>query len=202
MKSLETAARRIESENPDILAVNVHAGFSFADMPEAGVSFTAIMVGDPAVAQAELKRLGQLAIDSKQAGNVVEPPLEDVLAKVRSLQEGPIILVEPSDNIGGGAPGDGTGVLRALVQHHIQNAAVAINDPEAVAALSALEPGARATLSIGGKGSTLSGGPITLDVELVSKSKGHFDLEDAHSHLASIVGARFDMGPCAVVRHE
>jgi microcystin degradation protein MlrC len=38
-------------------------------------------------------------------------------------------------------------------------------------------------------------------VELVSRSDGRFALEDKQSHLASMAGDSFDMGPCAVVRH-
>ena len=41
----------------------------------------------------------------------------------------------------------------------------------------------------------------TLDVELLRRSDGTFELEDKQSHLASMCGDRFDMGPCAVVRH-
>ncbi|HEY6169810.1 MAG TPA: MlrC C-terminal domain-containing protein, partial [Verrucomicrobiae bacterium] len=53
----------------------------------------------------------------------------------------------------------------------------------------------------GGKGSRLDAGPLTLDVELLSRSDGKFELEDKQSHLASMAGDRFDMGPCAVMRH-
>jgi len=38
-------------------------------------------------------------------------------------------------------------------------------------------------------------------VELVRRGDGKFELEDKQSHLASMCGDRFDMGPCAVVRH-
>ena len=37
MRSLEEKARSCESENSDLLAINVLAGFPFADVPEAGV---------------------------------------------------------------------------------------------------------------------------------------------------------------------
>jgi microcystin degradation protein MlrC len=33
---LEERAREIEAELPDVLAVNVHTGFPYADVPEAG----------------------------------------------------------------------------------------------------------------------------------------------------------------------
>jgi len=58
------------------------------------------------------------------------------------------------------------------------------------------------TLSLGGRGSRLDAGPLVLPVEIVSVRDGHFQLEDPHSHLASMCGTRFDMGRCAVVRHR
>ena len=81
----------------------------------------------------------------------------------------------------------------------MNNAAVAINDPEAVAKLQTLSIGARITLPVGGKVSRLDAGPISLNVELVSRSDRRFQLEDKQSHLASMVGDSVDMGPCAVV---
>jgi len=205
MQSLEKMARSIEEENPDILAVNIHAGFSFADTPDTGVSFSIVTVGEPAEAQAQLQALSALALQNKAIGNVVDPTVEEILPKVQALLKepgnGPIILVEPSDNIGGGAPGDGTGILKALIEYGIENAAVVIADAAAVEAVSKLNVGGSITLAIGGKGSRLSGGPATLEVELVSTSDGKFDLEDPNSHLASMFGLHIEMGPCAVVRH-
>ena len=115
--------------------------------------------------------------------------------------KGPIVIVEPSDNIGGGGPGDTTGLLRALLKYRIENAAVVINDPEAAAALSRIDIGERMRLPIGGKGSSFDEGPVPLEVELLFRSDGHFQLEDKQSHLASISGTSINMGPCATVRH-
>ncbi|KAF0180368.1 MAG: MlrC domain protein [Limisphaerales bacterium] len=127
--------------------------------------------------------------------------MDEVLVKLVPAPPGLTVLVEPSDNIGGGAPGDGTGLLRAMLKHRLPNCAIAINDPQAVAQLAALPIGARVTLPIGGKGSRLDAGPLSLEVELLSRRDGHFKLEDKQSHLASMCGDAFDMGPCAVVRH-
>jgi microcystin degradation protein MlrC len=123
------------------------------------------------------------------------------LPKLAEHREGPVLLVEPSDNIGGGAPGDGTGVLEFLVRNHIDRSAVSICDPQAVAAFEGRSAGEKLTLPIGGKASTLGGPPLVLEVELVSTSDGRFELEDPQSHLASMCGARFEMGRSAVVRH-
>jgi microcystin degradation protein MlrC len=243
MRSLEAAAREIERAHRDILAVNVFGGYSFADTPDTGVSFTATTVGDPDEARRELHRLNNLTWQLRDRGLVREEALVDVIAVLKrfengerrmedggwrmedggaarparestglsdpssildppsSSSHGPIVIAEPADNIGGGAPGDGTTLLRAFVEHAIPNCAVAINDPVAVSALTRLAPGDKITLDIGGRGSRLGGEPVRLEVEFVSRSDGRFELEDKQSHLASMCGSQFDMGPCAVVRH-
>jgi microcystin degradation protein MlrC len=137
----------------------------------------------------------------REQGNVTDPPVDEVLAKLTPAPEGLTVLVEPSDNIGGGAPGDCTGLLRAMIAHGLTNAAIAMNDPAAVQQLQSLAIGERSTILLGGKGSRLDRGPVTLDVELVAKQSGRFELEDKQSHLASMCGDVFDMGPCAIVRH-
>ena len=227
MKTLEAMARQIEAVHAEILAVNVFGGFSFADTPDTGVSFTAVTLGEPRYALAELQELSDWATANRELGNVREESLGDVLARIKSSGLGthppgpiliesvpaggsphaggfakPIILAEPSDNIGGGAPGDGADLLRALVNAQIDNAAVAINDPQAVAALSDARPGETRSLAIGGRDGTFGSGPFAAPFEFVSRSDGRFALEDPHSHLASMCGSQFDMGSCAVVRHR
>jgi microcystin degradation protein MlrC len=202
MRSLERLAREIEESKPEILAVNVFAGFAFADIRETGVSFTATTLGEPEAARAELRRLGALAEKNREFGNVIDPPSADVFSSLSGHERGPIILVEPSDNIGAGAPGSGTGILNGLVEHAVKNAAVVINDPAAVAALATKRKGEFTILSIGGKGSSMYTGPVELNVELLYTSDGRFDLEDSQSHLAAMFGTHIDMGPCAVVRHK
>lgn len=201
MKTLEKMAREIERNHPEILAVNVFAGFSFADTPDSGVSFTAVTVGDPTIARAELKKLGDYAWEHREEGNVREISLDGAIAKLREHSRGPIVFAEPSDNIGGGAPGDGTAMLKAFVEHKIQGAAIAINDPESVGQTARCQPGEKLTLNIGGKAGKLGGEPVRLEVEFISRSDGNFDLEDVHSHLASISGTHWNMGPSAVVKH-
>lgn len=211
MKTLEAMARHIEEAHDEILAVNVFGGFSFADTPDTGVSFTAVTLGEPRYALAELQELSDWAVANRELGNVREEPLGEVLARIQSAAKSmaapgapskPIILAEPADNIGGGAPGDGTDLLRGLLEAGIENAAVAINDPQAVAALASCCIGNRIALDIGGRGSTLGGDPLRLEFEFISRSDGRFALEDPHSHLASMCGSHFEMGPCAVVRHK
>lgn len=204
MRALEAMAREIEDRVPEIAVVNVFGGFSFADTQHTGVSFSAVTFGDPAVAQEELQRLSDWTVQIRELGNHVDPALADVMPEIQRLvAEGqvPIAIVEPADNIGGGAAGDATTVLRALIDAEIENAAVIINDPVAVERLQSCSAGEHVSLSIGGRGSSLGDGPIALDVEFLSRCDGRFDLEDRNSHLASMGGVHINMGPSAVVRH-
>jgi len=199
MRDLEALARQIEAENPEIWTVNVVAGYSFSDIPDAGVAFSVTTTGSDADANAALDRLENLAIELRDFGIPTEWDLDAALAEVKNAEGGPYIIVEPSDNIGGGAPGDCTPVLRGFLRHGITNAAVAIADPAAVKALEGAQPGDKRTLSIGGKGSRLDPGPVELEVTFISRSNGAFTLEDRNSHLAAMQGIHYEMGPSAVV---
>jgi len=202
MRSLESQARRIENEDSDLIAVNVLGGFAFSEIPETGVSFTAITRGDPSRARDSLRRLGSVAVKQRRLGCPKDISIDEAMGKVARSERGPIVLAEPSDNIGAGAPGDGVALLRAMVEHKVKNSLVVINDPKAAAAVRQLRKGERTVVGIGGKGYSRGPGPLFLNVELVSTSDGKFALEDSNSHLASMAGSQFDMGPCAVVRHN
>jgi microcystin degradation protein MlrC len=201
MRSLEATARRLEAEHPNFLAVNVVAGFAFGDSADVGVSFAISTIGPNAEADAALDQLVEDAWKHRELGNVIEPPIAQVMRQIMPLPEGLTVIAEPSDNIGGGAPGDGTGLLRAFVEHCVENAAVCLCDPAAVERLTALPIGSVVCLPLGGKGSRFDPGPLELEVSLVSRSEGWFELQDKKSHLASLAGDRFDMGSCVVVRH-
>ena len=203
MHALEVAARQMERDMPGVLAVNVVAGYAYADVHDAGLSFSIITEGDDAAAKAALKTLAKIAWEMREGGIPFEHDLDTVVQAFVPGGKGPVLLVEPAENIGGGAPGDGTDVMRALLKYDIADAGVIMVDAEAVAALQAIPIGGRITLPIGGKGWPLDPGPVVLEVELISRSDGVFELEDHNSHIAGWLGTRLDiMGQSAVVRHR
>lgn len=208
MQTLEKLARDIESRDTRVLAASVHAGYSFADTRDSGVSFTIIATAPREDIEPHLQELCDAAMQEKERGNVIEEPLENVMPRIvarrreldASGKRGPIILVEPSDNIGGGAPGDGAMLLKTLLDHDIVNAAVVINDAEVAAQLFDSEIGASTRIKLGDKICGLCGGALELEVETVSRSDGRFTLEDKNSHLAAMLGENIRMGNCVVAR--
>ncbi|WP_353182958.1 M81 family metallopeptidase [Bosea sp. (in: a-proteobacteria)] len=200
MRDLEALARGIERDDAAIWVANVVGGYSFSDVPEAGVAFAVAFTGAEAAAREALAQLSETAVALRALGLPEEWDIDAAIAEIQRSPGGPYLVVEPADNIGGGAPGDGTSVLRAFLRHGVENCAVAIADPAAVAAMAGAAPGEVRRLSIGGKGSAIAEGPVEIEARFVSASDGLFALEDLNSHLAASQGSRFGMGPCAVVQ--
>ena len=200
MRTLEQSAREIEAADPDVEVLNVTAGFAYGDSPGRGLSFQVVSFRrdrrfdeyfDPLESQA-----CALEVEPAQGGGSIRETIKGLQWEWQGLT----VLVEPSDNIGAGAPGDGTGALRLLLEHQIQRAVVCLWDPETVSRLTSVAVGSRTPLSLGGKGSRFDRGPVCVEGELVRKGPGVFTLEDSASHLASLSGRTFDMGASAVVR--
>lgn len=200
MRDLEALARRIEQENPAIWVANVVGGYSFSDVPEAGVAFSVAFTGPETEARDVLARLTETAVELREFGLPAEWDIDEAVTEILRSPGGPYLVVEPADNIGGGAPGDGTSVLRAFLRHGVQNCAVAIADCVAVAAMAGARSGEIRKLSIGGKGSSIAEGPVEIEARFVSASDGAFALEDLNSHLAASQGSHFEMGRSVVVQ--
>ena len=201
MRDLERMAREIEA-TPGVLAVNIVGGFAFSDVHDAGVGFCIVTEGDTTEADRAMESLARCAWELRAAGLPEEQDPDAVLRRILPVTNGPVLLVEPADNIGGGAPGDCTEVLRALLRHDVQGAGVILADPAAIAALDGVPSGGVLRLALGGRGSRLDPGPVPLDITLLSRSDGRFTLEDRNSHLVGMMGVSIDMGPCALVRHR
>lgn len=84
MLSLEKMARDIEATR-EFWAVNVCAGFSFADTPDAGVSFFIVTLGDEPQARAALQKLCDLAMTKKAEGYVTAAPVNEVFTPARPI---------------------------------------------------------------------------------------------------------------------
>ena len=175
-----------------------------ADTPVTGCSLSIITTSEPKAIRIHLEAGARLAWTVRSRGTITYPPVDDLVGTLKDAApvKGPILLVEPSDNIGGGAPGDGTGVLRSLLKHRVERSLVILNDPLAVAALDGIKLGQERRIAVGGRGSKLDAGPVELQATLVSRSDGKFTLEDNQNHLASMNGVHIEMGLCAVVRSE
>lgn len=198
MGGLQRMARALE-ESAGHLEIGIAPGFSHADTPDTGLTFWVVSDQPEEKCRQALVNLLREAREAVRNLHSMEWSLTEALRQIEQDRLFPALLVEPADNIGGGTAGDAAFILRALLESSFESAGVILNDPAAVARLSAVAIGERVTLSLGGKASRLDPGPLELEVRLVRRTDGEFFLEDKQSHLASMAGSRIHMGPCAVV---
>lgn len=204
MRAVLAGARAIEAADPAIININVMAGYSYADVPDCGFSLSASTRGDPARAMDHLRSLAGVLEANITKGYPRDASLIEVLEAVDRLPpgKGPVLLVEPADNIGGGTPGDATDLLGPLLATGRSGIVAALADPEAVAQCAAAGVGVPVSLMIGGKTDEHHGSPIAFAGRVVSLTDGSFELELKTSHLASMLGTHAEMGPCAVVAND
>lgn len=181
---LEALARAAKAEaRPGILTTSVCVGFSSADIafmgPSVAVTYDAGVAGAEATAQEVAEALMDFCWETREhEGNVYLAP-DDAAARAKAHEAGtarPLVIADYSDNPGGGAYGDATGLLRAMLDAGLQNACFgAMVDGEAAAALHAAGEGATVTVAVGGKvDPSFGGGPLTLSGVVERLTDGRF----------------------------
>lgn len=161
LKAAIDRARELERE-PGVLAATVLGGFPFADVPFAGVATIVVTDNDPALARHYANDLAALCW-ARRADFAIHPtPIADAIAEAMAGAPGSVyVLADISDSGASGTAGDGTAVLKGLLDAGARSAAVAqIMDPAAVAACVAAGVSATVTLSVGGKHDGLHGEPV------------------------------------------
>ena len=192
VKLLETA-RRMEQQ-PRVLNVCLFPAFPYADVERVGSAVVAVTDGDTELAQRLCDELGDQMWGLREEFLKPLTPIVEAVKTAMDAPEGPIILADVADNPGGGAPGDGTEILRELLKQGAENVGVAcIKDPEAVA--KAIEVGVKGTLDmeIGGKTDDYHGKPLRVKGTVRTITDGRF------IHKAMAVGVYADVGRTAVI---
>ena len=150
-------------QDPAVHSVTFFHGFPYADIPQAGVTVAAYADTQEAADKAALEvatytwnRRGDFLVKTLSPAQALD------LAEAE--EKGPVVINESSDNPGGGAPGDGTFLLRELLKRNLPGTAFGhILDPQV--AKQAAEAGVGATISctLGGKTDNLHGEPVLIE---------------------------------------
>jgi microcystin degradation protein MlrC len=157
-----------------ILSLSLIHGFPWGDVPEAGVKMLAIADGDAALARRTAEEFGQRFWAMRREALLNATPLDEALDAALATPGGPVVLADVADNAGGGAPGDSTYLLRALLERGIDSVATGTYyDPIAVDACFEAGVGATIDLRFGGKLGTASGDPIDARVEVMRLLDAH-----------------------------
>jgi microcystin degradation protein MlrC len=146
-------AKRFEADG--VLAATIFAGFSLADIPDAGVS--AVVVGRTHdEAQRTADALAAQMWEERSGFVYTSAPLAESVAEARALRSRvtadarPALLLDHGDNVMAGGTCDTTDVLEECLRQGMRNLGVGPTcDPPAVAAAIAAGMGAAVELQLG-----------------------------------------------------
>ena len=193
------ARARAYEQEPDVFAVSVDGGFGNADIREVGPTVLVTCQGDLTKHRAFIAEIADDIWNRRDevVNHYFTPEEAAEQARVFDASNGPLVIADYADNPGGGAYGDSTALLGAMIAAMVEDACFGpMLDPEAVALLHRHQPGERVTLSLGGKTDPrFGGGPLALTGTLMLLSDGHY-IGDG----PMIGGLKGSFGPSAVLR--
>jgi microcystin degradation protein MlrC len=176
-----------------LLSLSLNHGFPWADVPNAGAKMLAVADRDIAIAERAADEFGRKFYAMRAEATLPFVPFDEAIRRAQEPGDKPILLADTSDQTGGGAPGDTTYMLKAMIDAGITNAVYApLWDPLAVGICFAMGVGAKLRLRIGGKYEPHSGPTLDVDAEVL------FLKRDAYQDQLS--NERVPMGDVAVIR--
>ena len=175
-----------------ILSISIGHCFPYGDVPELGGRILVMTDGDKARADALSSEIGQEFISMRGKTAPQYHGVDEGISAGLAVEGHPVVLADPADNAGGGAPTDNTTILRRLIARDVPNAALGpIWDPIAVRLCFAAGLGATFPLRFGGKIGPASGLPIDAEVTVTGLKRDCWQ---------SFGPTQVPLGDCAAVR--
>ncbi|MFC7049472.1 M81 family metallopeptidase [Emcibacter nanhaiensis] len=157
-----------EEQRDGVLSVSLAHGFPAGDFPGVGAGVLVVTDNDPALAGSVAKSLAEKFFALRH--DIAAPCLgvQESLDQAMAIDGGPVVIADASDNPGGGAAGDSTHFLRAILEAGIPDTAIGmIWDPLAYDLIEKAGEGTVLPLRIGGKAGPLSGSPVDGIAEVI-----------------------------------
>jgi microcystin degradation protein MlrC len=149
--------------------------------------------GDPALAERVADDVVALILDTLEDFRQSLPGAEEAIAQALAADALPVVVAEVSDNPGGGAPGSGTHLLRALLAANEPDTCFGfVWDPETAVQAHAAGVGATIPVRLGGFSDELHGAPVEAEAFVKVLSDGQFRLTNPMG-----AGSLVDLGPMA-----
>jgi len=176
MKSVMEDVRSV-IERPGIISASCGQGYPYADVVEMGVSFIVISDGDIDVARDAAQWLAGRVWERRALfGNDTPSPSEALAAAINApTGDGPSVIMDMGDNVGGGGSADSTHLLAEAQRQGASELLMSLFDPESVQTCIAAGPGTDVTLKVGGKTDDLHGVPIEVSGRVRAITDGRFE---------------------------
>jgi microcystin degradation protein MlrC len=191
---LTSQARRAE-EQPGVVSASVFLVGSYIDVPEMGSSAVIVADGDSALAEREATALAEAFWAAREEYRVETLTVSEAVRRGRTVDGGPVLLLDTADTTGGGAAGDSVHLLRELLALDVHEQALcSVVDPAAAARCHTAGVGASVSLQLGHSLDPRWGSPLAVVGRVAGLSDGAFRYSGG-----VYGGTAVSMGPSAVV---
>jgi microcystin degradation protein MlrC len=176
MAEINRGLREMERRDR-VVDVTLFHGFPLTDVPGVGMFVTVTTDDDRALARAIAVEAAELVWSCRDQLLPESLSAEQAIERALSVDGRPVVINETSDNCGGGAPGDGTHLLGAMLAAGLQDACFGfIVDPAVAEQAHRAGPGATIQVRLGGKTDRLHGDAIEADAYVKCATDGRFRL--------------------------
>ena len=175
-----------------ILSVSAVHCFPYADVEELGSRILVVADRDKAKADALATKLGEEFVSMRGRTTPEYLSIAEGVDAALAFDGAPVVMADPADNAGGGAPSDNTTLLRALIERGATNSAIGpLWDPIAAKLCFDAGLGASLPLRFGGKIGPASGQPIDATVTVSALARDCWQ---------SFGPTKVPLGDCAAIR--
>lgn len=190
MKGIMQLALEIE-ERKDVVNVTIAGGFPYADVRRAGMGVVVTTNGNSQLAEAYCAEIEKVIWSLRQDFVFNNMTVADGVKRARQSKAYPFMIVDSSDNVGGGSSGDGTALLAELIKQKIDSCAIIIRDFAAVEIAEKAGVGGLFKAQVGAKTDDKHGIPVYVEGQVKKISSGIYRSERT--------GVQMNMGKTAVV---
>jgi microcystin degradation protein MlrC len=175
-----------------VLSVSIGHCFPYADVAELGGRILVVMDKDKKKGDALATAIGEEFVSMRGKTMPQYYGIEEGITLATEANVHPVVVADPADNAGGGAPSDNTSILQSLIARQADDAAVGpIWDPIAVRLCFDAGLDAEFALRFGGKIGPRSGQPIDATVKVTALKRDCWQ---------SFGPTQVPLGDCAAVR--
>lgn len=175
-----------------VIDISWFHGFPYTDVGHVGTYIVVTTEGDADEARRIAEKLALELWNKREEFRPQSLSAAEAVARALMQDSYPVIIHETSDNCGGGAPGDGTHLLRAMLDAGLEQACFGfVVDAETAAHAHAAGVGADIEVSIGGKYDDLHGAPIVATAHVKALHDGRVTMQ------AMFRGSPLNLGPLA-----
>jgi len=163
-------------ETDGVIACSLCPSYPYQNVEQQGWTALAVTDDDAELADHLVRELAEEVWQARDS--LLPKPMlasKEAIRKAAAVPGCPVVVTDSADNVGGGAPGDTTAILEALleVRTGIDGLALLhIPDPEAISVVKASSVGETVCLEVGGKRDSRFGQPVSVTGQILCVTEG------------------------------